>query len=140
VSAASKSHQEVNVGDELPELVIPITATAIVGGAIASRDFTPVHHDKAYAQSRGLKDIIMNTLTTNGFVSRYVTDWTGPDAIIQHIAIKLGTPNFPGDTMKMRGKVAAKSDDGTVTIDIVGTNSWGDHVSGTVTAVLPARP
>ena len=117
MSAASKSRQEVNVGDELPELVIPITATAIVGGAIASRDFTPVHHDTAYAQSRGLKDIIMNTLTTNGFVSRYVTDWTGPDAIIQHIAIKLGTPNFPGDTMKMRGKVAAKSDDGTVTID-----------------------
>ena len=50
MSAASKSRQEVNVGDELPELVIPITATAIVGGAIASRDFTPVHHDTAYAR------------------------------------------------------------------------------------------
>jgi hypothetical protein len=72
-------------------------------------------------------------------VSRYVTDWTGPDAIIKHIAIKLGAPNFPGDTMKMTGKVAAKEDDGSITIEIVGTNSWGDHVSGTVTAVLPAR-
>jgi hypothetical protein len=139
MSSASRSHREIRVGDELPELVIPITATAIVGGAIASRDFTPVHHDTAYAQARGLKDIIMNTLTTNGFVSRYVTDWTGPDATITHIAIKLGTPNFPGDTMKMTGKVTATEGDGSITIEIVGTNAWGDHVSGRVTAVLPVR-
>jgi len=134
----TRTAADVNVGDTLPELVIDITATTIVGGALATRDFTPAHHDRAYAQSQGLSDVIMNTMTTNGFVSRFVTDWTGPDTIIKGLSIKLGAPNYPGDTMKMTGTVAAKNDDGTITIDVVGANSWGDHVSGTVTVTLPA--
>ena len=42
----------VSVGERLPGLEIPITSTLIVGGALASRDFTPVHHDRAAAQPR----------------------------------------------------------------------------------------
>ncbi len=42
----------VAVGDRLPELAIELTTSLIVGGAIASRDFTPVHHDKSAAQAR----------------------------------------------------------------------------------------
>jgi acyl dehydratase len=129
---------EVEVGTELPELVIPVTTTMVVGGAIASRDFTPVHHDKAAAQATGLPDIIMNTMTTNCFVSRFVTDWTGPDAIIKSISLKLGAPNHPGDTMRMTGKVTAKDEAaGTVRIEITGANSWGDHVTAKVEVALP---
>jgi len=47
----------------------------------------------------------MNILTTNGLVGRYVTDWAGPNAVLKKVAIKLGAPNFPGDTMKMSGAV-----------------------------------
>ncbi len=73
--------KSVKVGDTLPELPIPITTTLIVGGALASRDFTPVHHDKGAAQAQGMQDVFMNILTTNGLVGRYVTDWAGPDAV-----------------------------------------------------------
>jgi hypothetical protein len=129
-------HDEVNVGDELPALDVPLTTTLIVGTAIASRDFTPVHHDKGAAQAQGMGDVFMNILTTNGFVGRYVTDWAGRDAIVKNVAIKLGAPNLPGDTMKMRGKVERKDDDGIV-VSVVGKNSWGDHVTGTVKLALP---
>ena len=82
----------------------------------------------------------MNILTTNGLVGRYVTDWAGPDAILTGVAIKLGAPNLPGDTMKLAGKVAAKDEKaGTVSVEVVGTNSWGDHVTGRVTVALPRR-
>ena len=129
---------DVHVGDELPELGIDITATTVIAGAIASRDFTPVHHDRAAAQSQGLGDVIMNTATTNGFVSRYVTDWTGPDAVIKRITLKLGAPNCPGEMMKMKGKVKTKDErEGVVAVEVVGTNSWGDHVTATVTVALP---
>jgi len=129
---------DVDVGTKLPELPIEITATLIVAGALASRDFTPVHHDKAVAQSQGLQDIIMNILTTNGLVGRFVTDWAGPDAIVKGVAIKLGAPNLPGDTMKLNGRVKAKDDDaGTIDIEVAGSNSWGDHVTGTVKVALP---
>jgi acyl dehydratase len=129
---------DVEVGVQLPEQAIDITVTLIVGGALASRDFTPVHHDKAAAHAAGMQDVFMNILTTNGLVGRYVTDWAGPDAMLRAVNIKLGTPNLPGDTMKMSGTVKAKDEsEGVVEIDVAGTNSWGDHVTGIVKVALP---
>ena len=130
--------ESVKVGDALPELPIPITVTLVVGGALASRDFTPVHHDKAAAQAQGMADVFMNILTTNGLVGRYVTDWAGPDAVVKNVAIKLGAPNLPGDTMKMVGSVKSKDDAaGELTVEIAGKNGWGNHVTGTVRLALP---
>jgi acyl dehydratase len=127
------------VGTELPELVIPITTTLVVAGALASRDYTPVHHDKAAAQATGMQDVFMNILTTNGLVGRYVTDWAGPDAVLKGVSIKLGTPNLPGDAMKLRGKVSGRDEkNGTVEVSVAGSNSWGDHVVATVRVALPA--
>jgi len=108
----------------------------VVSGAIASRDFTPVHHDRAAAQAAGLGDVFMNILTTNGLVGRYVTDWAGPDAKIKNVKIKLGTPNSAGDTMTITGSVAEKNGD-EITLDISGKNSWGEHVGATVRVALP---
>lgn len=130
--------EEVEVGDALPELALEVTPTMVVAGAIASRDFTPVHHDSAHARSQGLQDVIMNTLTTNGLVGRFVTDWTGPDALIKRCALKLGVPNIPGETMKLRGTVKEKDEEaGTLLLEVVGSNSWGDHVNASVTVALP---
>lgn len=128
---------EVNEGDELPALDVPITRTAIVAGAIASRDYQDVHHDAELAKERGSKDIFMNILTTNGWVGRFVTDWAGPDAVLKKVAIRLGAPNYPGDTMRMTGQVTKKTD-GLVEVTLKGANSMGDHVTGTVTLELPA--
>ena len=134
----TKKLEEVQVGDKIPELAIDVTTTIIVAGALATQDFTPVHHDKAAAQAQGLSDIIMNTMTTNGFVSRYVTDWAGPDAVLKKLSLKLGAPNNPGDVMKMNGTVkAVDAGAGVVDIDVSGTNSWGDHVTATVRVELP---
>ena len=130
--------EQVKVGDALPELPIPITVTLVVGGALASRDFTPVHHDRAAAQAQGMSDVYMNILTTKGLVGRYVTDWAGPDAVVKNVAIKLGAPNLPGDTMKMAGSVKSRDEaSGEVTVEIAGKNGWGNHVTGTVRLALP---
>ena len=134
----SLTYADVNEGDELPPLDVPITRTAIVAGAIASRDYQDVHHDAELAKERGSKDIFMNILTTNGWVGRFVTDWAGPDAILKKVAIRLGAPNYPDDTMLMTGRVKSKSDDGLIEVEIKGENSLGDHVVGTVSLVLPS--
>jgi acyl dehydratase len=134
----TRSFDSVAVGDALPELAIPITVTLVVGGALVSRDYTPVHHDKAAAQAQGMSDVFMNILTTNGLVGRYVTDWAGPDAAVKNVAIKLGAPNLPGDTMKMAGSVKSKdADKGEVVVEIAGKNGWGNHVTGTIRVALP---
>ena len=134
----TRPFEDVKVGEELPPLDIPTTASLVVGGALASRDFTPVHHDKAAAQAQGLPDVFMNILTTNGLIGRYVTDWAGPDALVRGLDTKLGGPNLPGDTLKLRGKVV-EAKDGVVAIQVNGNNSWGNHASATVRVELPRR-
>jgi|SRR5579862_7134011 len=132
------SFGDIHVGDTLPDLQIALTTTMIVAGALASHDFTAVHHDRGAAQAQGMQDVFMNILTTNGMVGRYVTDWAGPNAILKKVAIKLGAPNFPGDTMKMTGVVKGKDDaTGVVDLEVVGKNSWGNHVTAQVRVALP---
>jgi len=134
----SRTFGEVEVGEELPPLDVELTAAIIVGGALASRDFTPVHHDRSAAQQAGMSDVFMNILTTNGYVGRFVTDWAGPDATIRKVSIKLGGPNLPGDTMKMRGRVVAVDEaESTAQVEVAAKNAWGDHATGTVTVALP---
>ena len=129
---------DVTVGDALPELPIDLTVSLIVAGAVASQDYTPVHHDRKAAQEAGMQDVFMNILTTNGLVSRFVTDWAGIDARVTHVAIKLGTPNLPGDTMTLGGSVVGKDDEsGAVKVEVTGKNAWGNHVTGTVDLILP---
>lgn len=132
----TRRFSEVAIGDELPRLEIPLTATVIIAGAIASRDYQDVHHDRDLAVQRGSKDIFMNILTTNGYVGRFVTDWAGPEALLRSVDIRLGAPNYPGDCMTLTGRVGAKAD-GVVTVEIVGANRLGNHVTGTVTLALP---
>ena len=134
----------VQVGDELPELAVPLTASVIVAGAIASRDFMPVHHDRAYAQGQGAPDIFFNILTSNGYVSRFVTDWAGPDALLRRISIRLGAPAIPNTTLRFTGTVVRRDerDDGAVDVEVElrGVTEIGEHVRGTVALQLPAGP
>jgi acyl dehydratase len=140
VTGPTRRYDDVAVGDALPELAVPLTRTVIVATAIASRDFQDVHHDPGLAVERGSKDVFMNILSTNGFVGRFVTDWAGPDALVRSVAIRLGAPNYPGDTMRLTGSVTAKDDAaGVVEVAVRGANDLGDHVTGTVRVALP-RP
>jgi len=133
---------DVHVGDELPTFVIDMTATRIVAGAIATRDFMPVHHDRGYANSQGAPDIFMNILSDTGYCSRFLTDWAGPEAMIKKLAIRLGVPVFPGSTLTYTGVVAATSlaeGEGIVEVELRATNDLGDHVTGTAVLGLPVR-
>ncbi|MHC3471238.1 MaoC/PaaZ C-terminal domain-containing protein [Streptomyces sp. 7R007] len=126
----------MRAGEKLPPLEIPVTRTLIVAGAIASRDYQDVHHDPESARRRGSPDIFMNILTTNGLVGRYITDHFGPTAVLRKVAIRLGAPNHPGDTMVLTGTVEEVDGD-TATVRVVGANGIGHHVTGTVTVTVP---
>jgi acyl dehydratase len=135
---ATREFKAVNVGDELTSLDLPITRTLIVSTAIATRDYQVVHHDPSIAAERGSKDIIMNILTSNAFVGRFVTDWVGPNSFIRSVKVRLGAPNYPGDTMVITGSVTAKDDaNKVITVAVKGSNSMGDHMNATVEVVLP---
>lgn len=129
---------DVHPGDVLPELVIPITVGLIAGGAIATRDYFPGHHDLEAAKALGSPHIFMNILTTNGLVQRFIEGWAGPLAQFVALKIKLGAPNYPGDSMTFSGSVT-RQDPATRTVEVTlsGKNSMGNHVTGTVALILP---
>jgi len=134
---------DVAVGDELTPLVIDVTATVIVAGAIATRDFMPVHHDHRYANAQGAPDIFMNILSDTAYASRFLTDWAGPEAMVKKLAVRLGVPTFPGSTLTYTGTVTATAlvdGVGTVEVELRAANELGDHVTGTAVLDLPVAP
>ena len=134
----TKRFEDVRPGESLPELAVPITVPLIAGGAIATRDYVPGHHDKDAARELGSPHVFMNILTTNGLVQRFVEGWAGPLAQFASLKIKLGVPNYPGDCMTFSGSVT-RLDPETRTVEVTlgGKNSMGNHVTGTVALVLP---
>ncbi|SEG94389.1 MaoC like domain-containing protein [Nonomuraea solani] len=121
--------------DALPELSIELTPTVVVSTALATMDFTPVHHDTQLARAQGSKDIFLNILTTMGLVERYVTDWAGPGAVIRSINVKLGVPAYAGDRLSFNGTVVSR-EGGRIAVEVRGKVSLGDHATGTVTLTL----
>lgn len=93
---------EVAKGKRLPSLSHDVTATTVVLGALASRDWRPMHHDKDFAVCRnGTKDIFLNTPTEAAWFERYVTDWTGPYGRLGRMSFRMRGSVFPGDTMAL---------------------------------------
>ena len=131
--------EDLKIGQALPGLEIPITVPLVAGGALATRDYFPGHHDLEAARALGSPHVFMNILTTNGLVQRFVEQWSGPGARFKTVKIKLGAPNYPGDTMRMSGEVSALDPAARVAqLTIKGSNSMGNHVTGTVSVMLPS--
>jgi hypothetical protein len=126
----------VVAGSVLPPLTIELTPTVVISTAIATRDFTPVHHDPGLARAQGSKDIFLNILTSMGLVERYVSDWAGPEVLFRGIKVKLGVPAYAGDTLTFSGTVATVEEDEAV-IEVTGAVSLGPHV--TASAVIMHR-
>ncbi len=103
---------QVSEGQDLPELRHDVTATTVVLGALASRDWRPMHHDKDFAVERnGLRNIFINTPNNAAWFERYITDWTGPKGRLGRITFQMKASVFPGDTMVLGGQVTHVSTD-----------------------------
>jgi len=134
--------EDVEVGQELPPYHKDVTATTVLAGALASRDYMPVHHDKDFANKNGAPDIFMNILTSGGWVGGYLTRWSGPEAEIKKVVINLGVPCFPGFTFDWRGKVVKKyveKGEHLVDIEYAAAVPIGFHCRGVGTLALPTK-
>ena len=131
---------EVSAGDDLPELVHAVTPTTVVLGAVASRDWRPMHHDYKFATERnGVADIFLNTPNQAAWFERYITDWTGPRGRIRSMTFRMRDSVFPGEDMTFRAKVTDTGTDATgcgwVALDITLT-AGEDRVATTCSATV----
>ena len=110
----SRTADAVKKGERLPELRHDVTATTIVLGALAARDWRPMHHDHDFAVNRnGMRDIFMSTPNQAAWFERYVTDWTGPKGRLGRMKFRMRGSVFAGDTMVLSGSVEGVEVDDT---------------------------
>jgi acyl dehydratase len=108
---------KVHAGDELPELSYDVTATTVVLGALAARDWRPMHHDHDFAVNRnGTRDIFLNTPNQAAWFERYLTDWSGPKGRLGRMKFRMKGSVFPGDTMVFSGTIQDVSPDGWINV------------------------
>jgi acyl dehydratase len=113
-TATSRLFGDVHVGDELPPLAYDVTATTVVLGALASRDWRPMHHDHDFAVNRnGTRDIFLNTPNQAAWFERFITDWSGPKGRLGRMKFRMKGSVFPGDTMTFTAAVDGVETDDT---------------------------
>ncbi len=133
---------QVAVGEQLPVLQHDVTATTVVLGAIASRDWRPMHHDYRFATERnGTRDIFLNTPNQLAWFERFITDWTGPKGRPGRLSFRMHDPVFPGEQMIISATVTATQidDSGCGWVDLKLLLRAGGRLctSGTARVALP---
>jgi acyl dehydratase len=135
--------EDVDEGEELPELRMPITMTRCVMMASATRDFSPQHSDPDYAKKRaGTRDVFVNTQFNMGIVSRLVTDWAGPSATVRRVKVAMQANVCAGDAMTVTGRVKRKylhGEEKRLDIEVMIANQDGPATPCEATVALPSR-
>jgi hypothetical protein len=133
---------DVEEGTELPPLFMPVTVTRCVYLASATRDFAPHHHNRDYAQNEvQARDMFLNTPFNIGILSRFLTDWAGPQSVIRKLKLAMRENICVGDDMTINGHVVRKyvdDDDHRVDIDIEVSTQYGPAYQASATMALPA--
>jgi acyl dehydratase len=135
---------DVAVGDALPVLDHEVSATTVVLGALAARDWRPMHHDKDFAVHRnGTRDIFLNTPNQAAWFERYLTDWTGPHGRLARVTFRMLGSVFPGDVMSLRGQVVSTEVDGVdcgfATVEVTLSVDGDAKTTCTARIALPRR-
>jgi acyl dehydratase len=105
-AADTLTADRIEVGGKIPPLTVDVTATKVILGALASRDWRPMHHDRDFAvHHAGTRDIFMNTPNQAAWFERYLTDWTGPAGRLGRTKFRMRDSVFPGDQMTIEGVV-----------------------------------
>lgn len=124
--------KDLEKGQALPQLNIDVSVTNVVLGALATRDWRPMHHDKDFAVERnGTRHVFVNTPHNAAYFERYLTDWTGPRGRLGRIKFRMKDSVFPGDRMTFAGQVEEVRTDktGCGWVDVVVSLKVSDKIT-----------
>ena len=136
---------DVREGQELPKLAYAVTPTTVVLGALAARDWRPMHHDKDFAVNRnGTRHIFLSTPHQAAWFERFITDWAGPRGRLGRIRFRMKGSVFPDDTMVMEGTVRKVETDasgcGWAEVDVTMSQNGAVCTEGSARIAIPTTP
>ncbi len=135
--------EDVNEGDEIPQLVKNCSTQQLVQWAAGSGDFYQIHYDKDFAQSTGLQDIIVHGALKHAFLGQLVHDWMGDAGRIKKFGCQYRGMDDAKQDIVCKGVVSKKyqeNGENVVELDIWTENPDGKKTSpGTAIVTLPSR-
>ncbi len=134
--SAITNPKQLTVGDTLPPRNLPVTTSQVISGALATRDFEPIHHDVSVAKAAGLPNVFMNILTSQGLLETCVTESLGYQVNVKKVDIRLGAPNLPGANLTFTAEVCAVDGNEIEFAVRCDNDQWGQHLKGTVRVVV----
>ena len=133
---------DVNEGDEAPEVSHELTRTDLVQYAGASGDFNPMHTDEVKAKEAGLPSVFGHGMFSAGFLAKALTDYVGVGNLKTY-KVRFAKQTWPGEIFQSKIAVTAKrKENGANLVDLecILLNQDGEvKVAGAATANLPTR-
>lgn len=133
--------EEVNIGDEIPELVKePIPKVQMVKYAGASGDFHPLHTDDDLGRSLKMGGRIAHGMLVMGFVGEAITNWIPKKNLKKFNARFVGITK-PGESITVTGKVVDKDEDNDLITCEITAQDQNEHkkIKGSFTAMLERK-
>ncbi|MCH8025543.1 MAG: dehydratase [Chloroflexi bacterium] len=135
--------EDVNEGDEIPNLMKNCSTQQLVQWAAGSGDFYQIHYDKDFAQSTGLKDIIVHGALKNAFLGQLLHDWAGVRGTVKKFGCDYRGMDDAKQDINCRGVITKKyqeNGENIVELDIWTENPDGKKTTpGTGVVALPSR-
>ena len=99
---------EVQVGDALPELVLPpVSRQTLALFAGASGDHNPIHLDLDFARAAGFPDVFAQGMLGMAWLGRLLTGWL-PQSQLREWSVRFTAVTHVGDRLTCRGRVVEK--------------------------------
>jgi acyl dehydratase len=135
--------EDVNEGDEIPKLVKNCSTQQLVLWAAGSGDFYQIHYDKDFAQSTGLKGLIVHGALKHAFLGQLLHGWMGEGGFIKRFGCQYRGMDEPNQDIVCRGVITKKYQEGDqnfVELDVWGENPQGQKTTpGQAIVTLPSR-
>ena len=135
------TYAEVKEGMEIPSLKKNCSTQQLVQWAAGSGDFYQIHYDKDFAQSTGLKGIIVHGALKHAFLGQLVHDLVGNEGRIKQFGCSYRGMDYPTEDIVCRGIVTRKYEENgekLVDLEIWTENPEGQKTTpGTATVRLP---
>ena len=129
------AYADVEVGQELPSLTVPLQRVDLVRYCGASGDVNTIHWNERVAKAVGLPDVIAHGMLTMAEAGRLVTDWVGDPGAVLSYRVRFSRPvvvpdDDAGATLLVTGTVEEKLDDGRVVVGLTATVDDGRVLGG----------
>jgi acyl dehydratase len=139
VNKVKTLYEDIQVGTAFPTISKePISRVQLVKFAGASGDFNPLHTVEEVGEKAGT-GIIAHGMLIMGMASQAVTTWI-PRKYVHGISIRFRKMTFPGEAIRISGKVLEKKEGNVIVGEVIATNEENEvKVSGTFEATLPSN-